>query len=361
MFGIKLAIGAADSTTGVIRNIESRLKTFSRSVMTWMNLGGLVQVARRVGNALNSAFEASTYSKEWSRLKETLSSGFSSLGGRIADSWGPMLDGVQKFGERLVGWFDVAIDKLQWMGAAMGALLGGASFKEASNIADATVAAMKKEREERKKMLAAEDAAAKKDDSRSRDAYQRAREQAKRELEMLKESGGDTSIAAKTPATMEQRALARQAELQANIEASKTRIGAAFLKYSTPEGLGAGNYRASAAGDFAAGIADMDADELQALATGSLSGISRVGKGVRAASRQSRKWDRLLNEARGREARGVRLSSRMQAVLAADRKRDEEDRASQRKANVEQAIIDMETRVEQIAQELLGTVTGGVQ
>lgn len=355
MFGIRIAIGAVDNTTKATRDIAQKLQKFGSKVNSLINLGGMVIAFRKVGQAIDKAFNASTYSKEWGAFKDTFSQGFAEVAGRVADSWGPMLTTAQSWAETIVGAFETMVEKIQYAGAYMGALLSGDGFSGAAKIAEETVEAMRKATEERKKQQALEKQGAAKP---AQSASQMAKSIAQAELDALRESGGDTSYS-RAPATMKQRAAARMASATGGDPLDYAGRGLnGRLKRNKGFGYrGMGGERTQTA--FEAGISGMGSDELEELAMGSLGGLRAVSKNARAEAKKARKMERMIAEARGRQARGVKLSSRMQAALAVDTARERESRDSQRAQNVADAVANLDNRVEQIAQELVGSGAGG--
>lgn len=358
MFGIRIAIGAVDKTTKTTQDVAQKLQKFGSKINSLINLGGIVIAFRKVGQAIDKAFNASTYSKEWGDFKDTFSQGFADIAGRVADSWGPMLDTAKQWADSIVGAFDKVVDRIQYAGAYMGALLSGEGFSGAAKIAQQTVDALKREREERKKIASQIKAIEQSQQqvSSKTNITQQARQQAEYDLAMLKESGGDTSYE-RAPVTMKQRAAARMRGDNRLDYAGRGLKG----RLNVTRGFGfrgmggVGNTETA----FQVGMSGMSTEEIEQAAMGPLSGLSGIAKGARDSAKQARKMDRLIAEARRRDGRGRKLSSRMQAALEVDKRREQESRDAQRKQNVEGAIMNLDTRVEQIAQELVGSGAGG--
>ena len=130
MFGLKIAIGAVDNTTGALRSIGGNLKKFSRNVRTWLNLAGFTMIARQIGSALDSAFKASSYADEWGKLKKMMSESWTNLGGKIADVLGPFMGDIETLNVKLLEGVDAWIDRIRYAAAywkrALPTALGGA-------------------------------------------------------------------------------------------------------------------------------------------------------------------------------------------------------------------------------------------
>lgn len=395
MFGIKFTIGAVDKTAKTTDDIGRKLRRFGSKINSLINLGGLVMAFRKVGSAIDSAFQTSTYVKEWDSFKEKMSTGFGEVAGRIADAWGPMLDQAGEWGDKILGVFNKVVQKVQWIGAFLGAVFAGEGFSEAKKQADEIVSAMEEEYQARKKVQdaakaaeeaakaegEAKDKAAKAESERQKkiadgrknverymemdftreemraEEAEKAKQEAERAAEDKKDA--DEKAAKEAQQKKKQREDAAEKEAERRVKAQIEKLEAAA------ESKKASFARRAPLGTFASGMSEMDTDDLKNVAMGPLSGVSAISKAARTSLKKQRKWNRLVAEAERRSQHGGRLSKRMQAVLEVDRREKAEKEAAKLEAAAAQAQIDMEKNIAAIKDELVGsgigtTATGGM-
>ena len=357
MFGIRLVIGAADKTTGAMRGVESRLKKFSRGIKQALSLGGMVVVFQKLFSMIDKGFSTSTYAKEWDSFKSKMSNGFADLVGRIADTWGPMMVQVSAWTEKLFEAFNKIVSKVQWIGAALGAIFSGSSFTDASKIADDTVKALASERVARKEQQSrvpeepqdySKEARGSIVGWRDREARNMKERAAARRRRAEQSAGNIRAFGDYGPLFPGAQTLGRSEELGGTLRTGhgETLFTSGF-KRST-------DY-------FGASMGAMSADELQELASGPLSKIKAAARSAKKSARDGRKWQRLVGEARRREARGGRVSKRMQAVLASEDVRDAEKKAAADAAAVKQAQIETAANTKAMKEEMTKSTTGGVK
>jgi len=349
MFGFRIVIGAADNTARAVRGVEDRIKRFSRSVRDLFNFGGLILVFNKLGSAIDRAFKASTYAKEWDQFKTTMSSGFSDIIGRIADAWGPILDDVEAFGKTMLDVFNRIVTKVQWVGAALGAIVAG-DFKNAAKVADATVKAMADARKMRKEAQA-----------KPAEAQQAAEPQARGRITPWRTSimANMRERAANRRRGIEMQKALREGRIYDAADAwmehkEKTRLNRS-VPLSEEAQAGSGFRRSGDPLDGA--MRGMSVDDLRGLAMGPQSGIRAARKSAKKAARDERKWSRLVAQARFKESKGVRLSGRMRAVIAAQDAKDAELQAAADAQAVKQAQIDTAKNTKVIADEMTKGMT----
>jgi len=333
MFGIRIAINAADNTTRAIRGVESRLKRFSRSVMSVLNFGGLAIAFQKVGSYIDRAFKVSTYAAEWERFKNNMSSGFADIVGRVADAWGPMIARADEFGKKILGYINEFVDKIQFAGAYWGAIFSGKGPAAAVKAADDVVAALKKERDARK-------AAQQNDASQPPTVAQESRQ------EDVRFDGRQAAKRSRFWNSLRMRTERRAGTARLNGGSSNE-----AYRLVAPE---RDDYLADA-------IDSMDTDDLERTAVGSMSGIKAAMRGAKKDAKQRRRLDRLTRRAEHNVARRARMGvSRETAIAALPARMRMAMEAKERKAmedSWKKAIIATEEHSRKIAEEMTKGMT----
>lgn len=307
MFGLKIAIGAVDNTTGALRGIGNTLKRFSRNVRTWLNLAGFTMVARQIGRAIDSAISASSYATEWDQFKARMVDSWTRVAGRIGDLFGPLIDDAESIGTALINGVNGFIKRIQyaisfWKRAAPTWMGGqGESFDKAATGATGDVAA--------------------KETARVARIREHRRQTTVEENAGINARGRVDPRWMSRPTTMAERAKIRMMQMQNQGPRDSTIAGMVGI---SEEGghLGGSMPR----GDFVKhGFS----------AAGTAGGFRRYRDTKEAKA--ERKWQRKVDEARRKESHGVRLSAKMQSVLDKDNadqqaKRDAADKKAAQKA-----------------------------
>ena len=336
MFGIRLVIGAADKTTGAMRGVEGRLKRFARGIKQALSLGGMTIAFQKLFSMIDKGFGVSTYAKEWDGFKKNMASGWNDIVGRVADAWGPMIAGADKFGQKLLGYMGKFVEEIQGAAAYWGAIFDGQGHEKALEISQQIVESLRKEHEQRKAM------------QQEQKAESKAQSQAVDRGEDLQ-------------APRRQAAWRSRQSLQSRTEA---RSGRARLNI----GQTGGNYQLNRPlrEDHMAGAIDaMDTEQLEETAIGSMSGIRSAVNSAKKRAKQSKKLDRIVRKAEHNVARRTRMGvDRETAIAALPARMRMAMEAKERKTLEEswkKAVLATEEHTRKMAEEMTASTTGGVK
>ena len=307
MFGLKIAIGAVDNTTGVLRGIGSTLKKFSSNVRTWLNLAGFTVIARQITRILDSAMSASGYATEWEQFKQRMANSWEGIAGRIGDLFGPLIDDAENIGNAMIDGVNAFIGRLQyaisfWKRAAPEWMGGqGQSFENAAagasgDVVQKEAARIARIREHRRQTTVEANAG-------------------------IEAHGSLDPRWMSRPTTMKERAKVRMMQMQNQAVRDSKIAGQVGISEE-----GGHLLRSGPQGEF----------------VGHGFGMNKTYSGFKryrdtAEAKAERKWQKKVDEARRKESRGIKLSAKMQAVLDKDNadqqaKKDAKDKAAQQKA-----------------------------